>query len=264
MEEEVKKLRAAGFSDEDIRAYMEAQKSSSSSAAPAPISPDQMAAEPARVNETVPDYGGTTAPSMAETAGTVVAAVAPYAIPAAIGGAGLYGASVLKSGFNAMKESAASRTAQANAQLASQQGLQQRFDAREARLNARAAPTPTPTTSPILDARGQPIRPVTAPAVPAAAPPAAAPPAAQQPGVMQRGMDYARQMQKIAADKVMQGARAVAPYARTAGVGLTAALMPGNAGQNYPVPQKGPFRGMEINPNTGRPWTPQELAEINR
>ena len=78
---------------------------------------------------------------------------------------------------------------------------------------------------------------------------------------MQRGMDYARQMQKIAADKVMQGARAAAPYARTAGVGLTAALMPGNAGQRYNFPQKGPFAGMEINPNTGRPWTEQELAQ---
>ena len=38
----------------------------------------------------------------------------------------------------------------------------------------------------------------------------------QQPGVMQRGMDYARQMQKIAADKVIQGAQAVAPVARAA------------------------------------------------
>ncbi len=96
-------------------------------------------------------------------------------------------------------------------------------------------------------------------------------PAAQQPSVMQRGMDYARQMQRIAADKVMQGARAVAPAAEAvasgaravapAALGLTAAIMPGNAGQNYPFPQKGPYRGMEINPMTGRPWTPQELAQ---
>lgn len=99
----------------------------------------------------------------------------------------------------------------------------------------------------------------------------APPAAAQQPGIMQRGMDYARQMQRVAADKVMQGARAAAPYAESAAgaaraiapaaIGLTAALMPGNANQNYPVPQKGPYRGMEINPMTGRPWTPQELAQ---
>ena len=80
-------------------------------------------------------------------------------------------------------------------------------------------------------------------------------------GVVQRGMDYANQMRKVAADKVMQGARAVAPYARTAGVGAAAMLTPSNAGQQYNFPQKGPFAGMEINPNTGRPWTQQELAQ---
>jgi hypothetical protein len=74
-------------------------------------------------------------------------------------------------------------------------------------------------------------------------------------------MDYANQMRKIAADKVMAGARAVAPYARTAGVGAAALLTPGNAGQQYNFPQTGPFAGMEINPNTGRPWTAQELAQ---
>jgi hypothetical protein len=80
-------------------------------------------------------------------------------------------------------------------------------------------------------------------------------------GVVQRGMDYANQMRKVAADKVMQGVRAAAPYARTAGVGAAALLTPGNTGQQYNFPQKGPFAGMEINPNTGRPWTQQELAQ---
>jgi hypothetical protein len=83
-------------------------------------------------------------------------------------------------------------------------------------------------------------------------------------GVVQRGMDYANQMRKIAADKVMAGVRAVAPVAAPVAVGLGAMLTPSNANQNYPVPQKGPYRGMEINPNTGRPWTAQELAQINR
>ena len=79
--------------------------------------------------------------------------------------------------------------------------------------------------------------------------------------VVQRGMDYANQMRKVAADKVMAGVRAAAPYARTAGVGAAALLTPGNTGQQYNFPQKGPFAGMEINPNTGRPWTQQELAQ---
>jgi len=100
-------------------------------------------------------------------------------------------------------------------------------------------------------------------------------------------MDMARKIQQMAFEKVMQGGRAVAPYAQAAGeglvsagqavapyaraaaapvaVGLTAALMPGNAGgAQMMVPQKGPYRGMEINPMTGRPWTAQELAVINR
>lgn len=40
-----------------------------------------------------------------------------------------------------------------------------------------------------------------------------------------------------------------------------AALTPGNIGQNYNVPQTGRMRGMEINPLTGRPWTPEQIAQ---
>ena len=112
------------------------------------------------------------------------------------------------------------------------------------------------------------------------------PPPPQQPGIIQRGMDYARQMRSIAADKVVQAAqatgeglanagRAVAPYAQAAGraaapyaapvaVGLTAALMPGNAGgAQMMVPQTGRLRGSDLNPVTGRPWTRQELDAYN-
>ena len=193
MEEEVKKLREAGFSDEDIRAYMEEQKSSSSSAAPvAPVSPDQMAGEPTKVDETVPDYGGTTETSVGETLGTIGTAVAPYALPVAIGGAGLYGASVLKSGFNAMKESAAARTAQANAQMKMAEGIQQRFDAKQAAQMNRpgAAPTynvPTGTPRP-----GSMPVPTTAPA-PAPAPAPVAPQISNARSIVQ----------KLALDKIM-------------------------------------------------------------
>jgi len=145
MEEEVKKLREAGFSDEDINAYLQEQKSSTSSTAPGPVSPEQSADAPVRVDETVPDYGSTPETSWKETIGTFGTAVAPYALPVAIGGAGLYGASTLKSGFNAMKESAAARTAQANAQMEMAKGIQQRFDktqqTREANAAAKAAKT---------------------------------------------------------------------------------------------------------------------------
>ena len=43
--------------------------------------------------------------------------------------------------------------------------------------------------------------------------------------------------------------------------GALLAIQPGNSGQNYGAhfPTVGPMRGSEINPNTGRPWTQQEL-----
>lgn len=81
--------------------------------------------------------------------------------------------------------------------------------------------------------------------------------AAPQPGILQRGMDYAAKMREIAANKVMNNASTIGK----AGVGAAAALMPGNVGQRYNFPQSGPYAGMEINPMTGRPWTPEELAQ---
>lgn len=96
--------------------------------------------------------------------------------------------------------------------------------------------------------------------------------ATQPPSIIQRGMDYASKMRQIAADKVVQGANAAKTFATEtvvpnasniakAGVGAAAMLTPGNIGQNYPFPTKGPYAGMEINPRTGRPWTQQELAQ---
>jgi hypothetical protein len=84
---------------------------------------------------------------------------------------------------------------------------------------------------------------------------------------VQRGMDMANKVRQVAMDRVitpaMQAAprvaQAAAPVARAAG-GITAAVMPGNVGQNYPFPMSGPMKGQEINPKTGAPWTPQELT----
>jgi hypothetical protein len=219
------------------------------------VSPEQVAAEPTRVNETVPDYGGTPETSMGETAGTIGAAVAPYAAPVAIGAAGLgTAAGLYKFGSKAL-DVGRGISEQMNQRNVIEAAKEARMANRPGFGGTPRPPVPTPTAAPPA---------MTPPTMAPPAPPAAPPAAPQTPSVMQRGMDYARQMQKVAADKVMQGARAAAPYAKTAGVGLTAALTPGNAGQNYPVPQKGPYRGMEINPMTGRPWTPQELAQINR
>jgi hypothetical protein len=81
----------------------------------------------------------------------------------------------------------------------------------------------------------------------------------QKPSMMQRGADMAQKVREVAAQK----ATSMAPLVRGA-TALGAAVMPGNVGQNYPFPQKGPMAGMEINPNTGRPWTPQELQQYNQ
>jgi hypothetical protein len=84
--------------------------------------------------------------------------------------------------------------------------------------------------------------PMSAP-VPQAAPAPAYSAQAQQPNVVQRGVDYAKQMQRIAAEKVIAGARAagpamasagraVAPFAAPAAVGLGAMTFSGGLNTN--------------------------------
>jgi len=104
------------------------------------------------------------------------------------------------------------------------------------------APTPAaPATSPILGANGQPMTRTPTP-TPTPKPQA-------QPGVIDKATAMVRQ---LAASRIL-------PTLARAGGTVTAAVMPGNVGQNYPFPQSGPMRGQEINPSTGRPWTKQEL-----
>lgn len=215
------KARAAGYTDEEIDAYeaAQAQQEPAGDTPPPPPPPDA-------------NQGQAGGVGFGEMATTAAIAAAPYAVPAALTGGAIYGAGVAKRGFDAMKAASDARTMQAQAQMAQAQGLQQRFEQRMAQQAARA----TPTGPQILNASGQPMRPaVPGPVAPAAAPAPA--PAAPQPTAMQRGMDYARQMQKIAADKVMQGARAAAPMARAvapAAAGLSALTFSGglNAGED--------------------------------
>jgi hypothetical protein len=67
-------------------------------------------------------------------------------------------------------------------------------------------------------------------------------------------LDKTTQMvRQLAANKLLQNA---------ARIGGTAAfaLQPSSLGP--PVPESGPYRGMEMNPNTGRPWTKRELEAL--
>lgn len=272
MDEQIQRLRDAGFTDADIAEWVAQQNAAPAPAASGPVSPAQSAAQPAApadvpfVVTPTPVQGGPAATESnwpQNVSEGMMAANAFLSSPVghALEGAGLswYG------GKKALEIAKALRgpTATAAAQMPA---------AAESVVNGPART--------VMNQAGRPIT-VTGPAAPAAP---------QGPGVIQRGMDYARQMQRIAAEKVMQGAqaaseglanagraageglvtagRAVAPYARAAAapvaVGLTAALMPGNAGgASMMVPQTGRLRGSDLNPMTGRPWTAQELQAYN-
>jgi len=67
-------------------------------------------------------------------------------------------------------------------------------------------------------------------------------------------LDKTTQMvRQLAANKLLQNT------ARMGGAAAFA-LQPSSLGP--PVPQSGPYKGMEMNPNTGRPWTRQELEAL--
>ena len=122
------------------------------------------------------------------------------------------------------------------------------------------APTynvPTGGMPPTTGVPTGPVAPPTAAPTPAPAPAAAA---TNQPGIIQRGMDIASKMRQIAAERVIpsigQAARsAINPVT----VGIGSMLYSPSTGPD--VPQSGPYKGMELNPRTRRPWTPQELAQ---
>lgn len=269
---DVQAAKAAGYSQEEIDAYLQAKPKTE---VMAPVAPGQEV-DPGEPPPPPSDQGyqqageGNYLPAV----GTAVAAAAPYAVPAIATGAGLYGAAKVggwgrdmlntaKEGMEAYRHGVNTANEIAQRNVALQQAKMAERAARGGQVVQQAAQGGQQA----FQQMGQQL--ARAPAAPVA--PAAPAPAAQQPGVMQRGMDYARQMQRIAADKVMQGARAAAPIAESAAgaaramapaaIGLTSALMPGNAGQRYNFPTTGKYAGQEINPMTGRPWTQQELAQ---
>jgi hypothetical protein len=78
--------------------------------------------------------------------------------------------------------------------------------------------------------------------------PAAAPAQAAEAGLLDKTTAMIRQ---LAANKVLQGVA-------KGGVGL-AAMSPTSTGPA--VPSTGRMKGMEINPVTGRPWTPEQIQQ---
>ena len=85
--------------------------------------------------------------------------------------------------------------------------------------------------------------------IPSPAPQPPQPPTAQN--FIQRMSQLAQQYGPVVAEKI-------APVAR---VGIPAALATYSPNLGPPVPQRGPYQGTEINPQTNRPWTAQELQQ---
>jgi hypothetical protein len=249
------KARAAGYSDEEIDAFEaeEAQKDQGSWEAPPPPPPDA-------------DQGEASGISFGEVASTVAAGAAPYAVPVGLGAAGLYGAAKVGGWGSNLAQSARDVAGAMKERTAVEAAREARMAQRPGFGGTPKTTTPGPRVSYNVPTQTMPstqspvsqmARPVSAPVAPSAAPvtaPAAAP---AQPGILQRGMDYASKMREIAANKVMNNAGLI----KQAGVGAAALLTPGNVGQQYNFPTKGPYAGQEINPMTGRPWTPEELAQ---
>ena len=160
----------------------------------------------------------------------------------------------------------------------------ERIAERAARTSAPVQPQPQPQTG-IVDAQGRPIS--AAPAEPVAPvepqaprgpttmqnaarpmPPQTGGPAAQEGANFLENIakKYAPAVSRMGTaimdNPIMRGVGQVARVAGSAPVmGAQMALTPGNVGQNYNFPTRGPMAGNEINPRTGRPWTPQELSQ---
>lgn len=233
--------KAAGYTDDEINGFLQAEAAKEK--APTPITSD-VGEPPAPVTQI--SNVETSAGSMATQAGM---AAAPYVIPAALGAGGLYGANVLKQGFNALQANNATRQAAVDAQQAATQGLQQRFDQRAAQAAGQAVKPVVPTGP----APMAPVAPTMAPPMQTAAA------AAEQPGVMNRAADIVK---RLALDKVLPSAGKIAgAVGRVAG---PASLAMQTTDLGPQTPQVGRMKGMEINPLSGRPWTPNEIAAYEK
>ena len=216
--------KEAGYSDEEISAYQqaEAEKNKRATAITTAVG------DPPAPTTIVPEVsGGLISPTGGMTTAMAVAAgAAGVSVPAAV----LYGAKKIfapaAAGAGQLAERGVSAIEESN-QIArmKEQGLQQRAAARAVPQAAAPAAAPVRPTA-ILDQYGRPMQmqpkpmpPAPAPA-PAYMPPAAPAPAAPAPSVIQRGTDIANQMRQYAAQRVIP---AVSQAGQMVGRGLTAA-----------------------------------------
>lgn len=225
--------KQAGYTDDEINAYLQAEAKKAK--APTPVTTD--VGEPPPPTTTITPVE-TSAGSIATQTGM---AVAPYVVPAAGAAAAALGGKAL---YNRWDASAKAAQSLADAKLASEQGIAQRFEQRMAQqAGQNAAQAARPVAPQILDAAGRPMAPTT-PTAPVA-PSGPAPMAPQEANLLSRASQIVKQ---LALDKVAK-----------AGVGLGLATYSPELGPK--VPSVGRMRGMEINPLTGAPWTPEQIKQ---
>ena len=252
--------KAAGYSDAEIDAYEAEQKKKQPEPQMDVTGDTPPPPPPADVKQ-----GEASGASLAEVGTTLATAAAPYALPAVGIGAGAYGAFKV-GGWGTNLAKSASEISKAMSERTAVEAAREARMANRPGFGGTPAAGATPATAPVTPATA-PAPATPGPVAPQAAP-AQSPAPAQQAGrsIVQTGMDYANRVRQAAMDKVITPAAqaapriasAAAPVARAA-TGIGALVMPGNTGQNYPFPMSGPMKGREINPQTGAPWTPQEL-----
>jgi hypothetical protein len=225
LQAKIDEAKANGYTDEEINAYINSQNNPQ---------PQQGLGAPDRSAE----YAG-----LAQGMGTDTAIKAiEYGVPTA---AAAYGVKKLIDNYRGPVAPSQSVPMQ---QVAQQAGQATGTYGAPKTPNLRVAPPGNPNAG--AQAFDQMTRQLTTPQP--------AQPIPQTSSMLQRGMDYANKMRQIAAERVIQNAGNLAK----AGIGVGAMTYSAPLGPQ--VPMQGPYRGMEINPMSGRPWTPQELAQINR
>jgi len=226
--------KQAGYSDDEIDAYLQSQPTKEKDKGP--VQPGVMtesSTEPPPPSTVISETGGGMGPALA-TAGM---AVAPYVVPTAgvlaagIGGSKIYNA--WKAGTDAAQAIAQSQAQQAAADRAAAQGLQQRF---EQRMAQQATQMPKPTASmpgtpnfgagapgtamPTNPYQMPTAGPVASQPAPMPSAPATATAATPKPNMIQRGTDIANQMRQFAAQRVIP---AMGQAGQMVGKGLSAA-----------------------------------------
>jgi len=246
--------KQAGYSDDEIDAYLQSQPRQEKNNGPvAPGAVAESSTEPPPPSTVIGETGG-----MGPALATAGMAVAPYVVPAAIAGAGIYGAAKVggwgrdlantaREGMEAYKYGVNANTQMAtenaslqrermlermarNGDKAAQAELEALQQARNARVmpagnapasNSQAGQKAFSQMGQQLGGAPKPVAPV-APVAPTMAPTQAA-----QPGMIQRGMDLAGQVRQAAAQRIMpamgQAGQAMSQAGSMFGKGLSAA-----------------------------------------